>query len=196
MTAPVLYSLGHVIARLAVRGYFREVKSKHVDRVPSNRPVILAANHPQSITDALSSFSAHLTHLSAVLGEAGSRSLILLDEIGGGTDPEEGVALARSLLEDLAGRESRVLATTHYGQLKALVEEDDRFRHASMAFDPEQLRPCFELQLDLPGSSHAIALTSARNTPSCPTRTPRSFPNASKTWRVPFVVSARPACRA
>jgi DNA mismatch repair protein MutS2 len=120
--------------------------------------VLIDVGDEQSITDALSSFSAHLMHLSAVLDDAGARSMVLLDEIGGGTDPQEGVALARSLLEDLAARGCRVLATTHYGQLKALVEEDDRFRHGSMAFDPEQLRPEFELQLDLPGSSHALAI--------------------------------------
>lgn len=120
--------------------------------------VLIDVGDEQSITDALSSFSAHLTHLKAILAAAGARSLVLLDEIGGGTDPQEGVALARALLEELADRECRVLATTHYGQLKILVEEDDRFRHASMAFDHELLRPRFELQLDLPGASHAVSI--------------------------------------
>jgi DNA mismatch repair protein MutS2 len=120
--------------------------------------VLIDVGDEQSITDALSSFSAHITHLKAMLSVSGSGSLVLLDEIGGGTDPQEGVALARALLEELAGRQCRVLATTHYGQLKVLVEEDDRFRHASMAFDHELLRPRFELQLDLPGASHAVAI--------------------------------------
>lgn len=120
--------------------------------------VLIDVGDEQSITDALSSFSAHLTHLKAVLADASGRSLVLLDEIGGGTDPQEGVALARALLEELASRGCRVLATTHYGQLKVLVEEDERFRHASMAFDHERLRPRFELQLDLPGASHAVSI--------------------------------------
>jgi DNA mismatch repair protein MutS2 len=120
--------------------------------------VLIDVGDEQSITDALSSFSAHLTHLKAVLADASGRSLVLLDEIGGGTDPQEGVALARALLEELASRGCRVLATTHYGQLKVLVEEDERFRHASMAFDHELLRPRFELQLDLPGASHAVSI--------------------------------------
>lgn len=120
--------------------------------------VLIDVGDEQSITDALSSFSAHLTHLRAILETAGPHSLVLLDEIGGGTDPEEGVALARAILEALANRGARVLASTHYGQLKMLVEEDDRFRHASMAFDHEQLRPRFELELDLPGASHALSI--------------------------------------
>jgi len=120
--------------------------------------VLIDVGDEQSIADALSSFSAHLTHLKAILGGAGPRSLVLLDEVGGGTDPEEGVALARGILESLAAKGARVLATTHYGQLKVLVEEDDRFRHASMAFDHELLRPRFELQIDLPGASHAVSI--------------------------------------
>ena len=120
--------------------------------------VLIDVGDEQSITDALSSFSAHLTHLRAILDETTTRSLVLLDEVGGGTDPQEGVALARAILESLAGRGGRVLATTHYGQLKVLVEEDARFRHASMAFDHEKLRPRFEFQLDLPGASHALAI--------------------------------------
>jgi DNA mismatch repair protein MutS2 len=120
--------------------------------------VLIDLGDEQSIVDALSSFSAHLTHLRAILAEATTRSLILLDEVGGGTDPQEGVALARALLEGLADRGGRVLATTHYGQLKVLVEEDRRFRHASMDFDHEELRPRFAFQLDLPGASHALAI--------------------------------------
>lgn len=134
--------------------------------VPADEPpvlgvydaVLLDVGDEQSIADALSSFSAHLTHLRAILDEARGRSLVLLDEVGGGTDPEEGVALARAILEALADRDARVLASTHYGQLKMLVEEDGRFRHASMAFDHADLRPRFELQLDLPGASHAVAI--------------------------------------
>lgn len=120
--------------------------------------VLIDVGDEQSIADALSSFSAHVTHLRAILEESGPASLVLLDEVGGGTDPEEGVALARAILESLADRGSRVLATTHYGQLKMLVEEDARFRHASMAFDHQDLRPRFELQIDLPGASHAVAI--------------------------------------
>lgn len=127
-------------------------------RLPVFDAVLIDVGDEQSIADALSSFSAHLTHLRAILDEAGPQSLVLLDEVGGGTDPQEGVVLARAILESLASRSARVLATTHYGQLKVLVEEDERFRHASMAFDHEVLRPRFELELDLPGASHALSI--------------------------------------
>lgn len=121
--------------------------------------VLLDVGDDQSIDDALSSFSAHMTHVGAVLREATADSLVLLDELGGGTDPQEGVALARAVLEELASRGGHVLATTHYGQLKVLVEEDpDRFTNASMEYDHERLRPRFRLVVGQPGSSHALEI--------------------------------------
>jgi len=138
----------------------------HPPRLPVVDHVLVDVGDEQSIENALSSFSAHLQHLQAILELAGERSLILLDEIGGGTDPEEGVALARAILEDLSRRRCRSFVTTHYGQLKALVEEDDAFRHASMAFDNEALRPLFELRLDLPGASHALEIAERMELPS------------------------------
>lgn len=126
--------------------------------LPVHDRVLLELGDDQSIEDALSSFSAHLTHLRRILDELTPRSLTLLDELGGGTDPQEGVALAWAYLEELARRGCRTLATTHYGQLKSLVERDERFRHASMAFDPVKLVPRFSLELDLPGASHALEI--------------------------------------
>ena len=130
----------------------------HPPRLPVFDHVLVDTGDEQSIDDALSSFSAHLTHLRAILATATERSLVLLDEIGGGTDPEEGVVLARAILEHLVRGGGRAFVTTHYGQLKALVEEDPAFRHASMAFDQERLRPLFELRLDVPGASHALEI--------------------------------------
>ncbi len=134
-------------------------------RLPLFDGVFLELGDDQSIADALSSFSAHLTHLRELLAGATERSLVLLDEIGGGTDPQEGVALAWAILESFVDRGARVLATTHYGELKALVEEDPRFRHASMAFDPGRLVPRYELRLDLPGSSHALSIAQSLGLP-------------------------------
>lgn len=130
----------------------------HPPLLPRVDHLLLDLGDEQSIQDALSSFSAHLTHLKAILDLATRRSLVLLDEVGGGTDPQEGVALARAVLEHLADTGCRTLVTTHYGQLKALVEEDRRFRHASMSFDHAALRPRFRLRLDLPGASHALEI--------------------------------------
>jgi len=134
--------------------------------LPSSSPVslplfdhiFLELGDDQSLADALSHFSAHLTHLQAIHDQCTEDSLVLLDEIGGGTDPLEGVALARAYLEDLSGRVRLVLATTHYGQLKALVHELEGFRNAGMAFDAEDLRPLFRLQLDAPGASRALEI--------------------------------------
>jgi DNA mismatch repair protein MutS2 len=120
--------------------------------------VLMDLGDEQSIADALSSFSAHVTHLRGILELADASSLVLLDEVGGGTDPAEGVALARATLEELAARGATTLATTHYGQLKAMVEATSGFRSASMDFDADLLRPRFRLLLDVPGSSHALAI--------------------------------------
>ncbi len=120
--------------------------------------VFLELGDDQSLADALSHFSAHLTHLKAIHEESTPASLVLLDEIGGGTDPLEGVALARAYLEALRERGPLVLATTHYGQLKALVHEQPGFRNAGMAFDTNGLRPLFRLELDAPGASRALEI--------------------------------------
>jgi DNA mismatch repair protein MutS2 len=134
-------------------------------RLPVFDAVLVELGDDQSIADALSSFSAHLTHLRRLLETASDRSLVLLDEVGGGTDPQEGVALGWAVLEEFVRRKARVVATTHYGELKALVEEDDRFRHASMDFDPVQLAPRFDLRLDTPGSSHALSIAQRMHLP-------------------------------
>lgn len=127
--------------------------------------VLCDVGDEQSIADALSSFSGHLAHLRRILELATPRSLVLLDEVGGGTDPQEGVAIARALLEHLARGGARTFVTTHYGQLKALVQEDRAFRHASMEFDHERLVPLFSLQLDVPGASHALEIAERMGLP-------------------------------
>ncbi len=128
--------------------------------------VLVDLGDEQSIADALSSFSAHVTHLQRILDQVSDRSLVLLDEVGSGTDPHEGVALARATLEYLGARGARTLATTHYGQLKALVHDTDGFRNASMAFDDETYRPRFSLRLDVPGSSHALEIAERLKLPA------------------------------
>lgn len=133
-------------------------------RLPVFDRVLMDAGDDQSIADALSSFSAHMTHLREILQERTDASLVLLDEVGGGTDPVEGVALAQAMLEHLV-RDGLTFSTTHYGQLKALVHHRPGFRNASMAFDHERLEPRFELVLDQPGSSHALEIASRLRLP-------------------------------
>jgi DNA mismatch repair protein MutS2 len=128
--------------------------------------VFVDVGDDQSIADALSSFSAHMTHVREILRAATAASLVLLDEVGGGTDPVEGVALARAVLEFLASTGVRCVCTTHYGQLKALAHDREGFRNASMAYDQERLEPQFALVLDQPGSSHALEIAGRLQLPA------------------------------
>jgi DNA mismatch repair protein MutS2 len=112
----------------------------------------------QSIGQSLSTFSAHMSNLARIVQEASSRTLVVLDEVGVGTDPSEGAALAQAILETLADAGARVIATTHYGLLKEMADVDPRFSNASVEFDPETLAPTYRLRVGLPGSSSATAV--------------------------------------
>lgn len=112
----------------------------------------------QSIGENLSTFSAHMANLARIVDAAGPRSLVVLDEIGVGTDPGEGAAIAQAILEALADAGARVIATTHYGLLKEMADADPRFENASVEFDPESLAPTYRLRMGFPGSSSATAV--------------------------------------
>jgi DNA mismatch repair protein MutS2 len=112
----------------------------------------------QDIREHLSSFSAHMANLARIVREADGRSLVVLDEVGVGTDPGEGAAIAQAVLEALADANARVLATTHYNLLKEMAEVDERLANASVEFDPETLAPTYRLRMGLPGTSSASAV--------------------------------------
>jgi DNA mismatch repair protein MutS2 len=115
----------------------------------------------QSLQQSLSTFSGHVKRIGRILealhsGEA--PALVLLDEVGAGTDPSEGTALATALLRSLADRARLTIATTHFGELKALKYSDSRFENASVAFDSDTLSPTYRLLWGIPGRSNALAI--------------------------------------
>ncbi len=112
----------------------------------------------QSLEQNLSTFTGHVKRLGEFLAEAGPGTLLLVDEIAVGTDPEQGAALAQAVLEALAARGLTAIVTTHYDRLKALAATDARFANASVGYDLSRLEPTFKLHLGVPGSSGALTV--------------------------------------
>ena len=112
----------------------------------------------QSIEQSLSTFSSHISNIIDLLKHASPRSLVILDELGAGTDPQEGAALARAILGTLLDRQVTTLVATHYPELKTYAHTTSGVRNASVEFDMESLRPTYHLTIGLPGRSNALAI--------------------------------------
>nr|MCU0332555.1 endonuclease MutS2 [Ignavibacteriaceae bacterium] len=120
--------------------------------------ILIDIGDEQSLEDDLSTFSSHLNNLKNILLNADENSLVLLDEIGTGTDPAEGSALAAAILLKLRGKGALVLASTHHGSLKIIANDEDKFINAAMEFDHEQLKPTYKFKIGVPGSSYAFEI--------------------------------------
>ena len=147
----------------------------------------------QSIEKDLSTFSSHISKIKTIMDHAGASTLVLLDEIGSATDPEEGSALASAILSELTGRGTLTLATTHMGKLKMFAYETEGIDNASMTFDQGSLTPTYQFQVGIPGASYAFEIAERMGLPKALLNTARSQIGDSKGRLESFILEMEEA---
>lgn len=143
-----------------------EIPAAPDSTLPVYRGIYADIGDAQSIAESLSTFSAHVENLAAIMRGATERSLVLIDELGTGTDPEEGIALSRALLDRFRAAGVTVIATTHHGALKVYAYTEAGVTNASMEFDARTLRPTYRVIEGMPGESHAIDIARRHRMPA------------------------------
>ncbi len=135
-------------------------------RLPVFNSIFADIGDEQSIDQSLSTFSAHIKNIAAACRHADSKSLVLLDELGSGTDPQEGSAISMAVLNELIERKAFVLVTTHQGVLKNFGYTNEFCTNASVDFDDTSLRPTYRLLMGIPGKSHALDIAKRSGLPT------------------------------
>jgi len=145
-----------LLTKMAMCGLFIPASENSV--IPFTNNFLVDIGDKQSIEDDLSTFSAHVDNLKTMLQEADYNTLVLIDELGTGTDPIEGSALGQAILEELLEMGTFTIATTHHSSLKAFGDENKRVVNAAMEFDTEDLNPLYRLKIGFPGNSYALEI--------------------------------------
>ena len=152
----VLLKTVGLAAVMAASGLF--VAAAGTPELPEFTHIASDIGDEQSIEASLSTYAGHLTNLREILRVAGPHALVLIDELGSGTDPDEGAALSRAILEEVLAEQAFALVTSHLGPLKVFAAETPGVQNAAMVFDVERLAPTYELLVGQPGRSYALAI--------------------------------------